>query len=454
MAGRTLRRWMAAALACVPVLLALFPAVTPTVRAEGSVYFTAVEDNLLPLTGDTMPFWNGGYLYIPTSVFSGKQLGVSRGRIGDGGVVLTNQSGESLLYKAGQPYAQDGEGDTYSPGVLQRNGDYFVPASLTARILHFQYSVKEVENGYLVWLRRASNQMGIATFASAVSVQMRQEYQAYLKSLEPPAPPEPDPEPEPAPIEENPVLPPVPEPETPSIPETPPASPDPVPPEPVRPSAPEPVTPEPIPVVPEPPKTETPAAEEPETPPDAPKEPSETPVSGGQNLYLCFRNGTEALLDALDRYGVRGTFFCDEAFLRDQGDLVRRMTASGHAVGLLVDPSDPDRTLAAQMNQGNQILEQAACRKTRLVLLAQGGNEAAYQELREAGGCGLRPALERSILRTSGQAQALLALAGRQGSRVSVLLGENVTQAGLLALLDAASDAGDACLPLTETAFS
>ena len=41
------------------------------VRAAGSVYFVAAEASVLPLTDATMPFWSGGYLYVPASVFTG-----------------------------------------------------------------------------------------------------------------------------------------------------------------------------------------------------------------------------------------------------------------------------------------------------------------------------------------------------------------------------------------------
>ena len=63
------------ALALSLSLGAPFLAVRPL--AAGSVYFTAINDSLCPLNDSTMPFWSGGNLYLPSSVFSSYDLGLS-----------------------------------------------------------------------------------------------------------------------------------------------------------------------------------------------------------------------------------------------------------------------------------------------------------------------------------------------------------------------------------------
>ena len=53
-----MRRKLLAALFCAALMLQLaVPA-----GAAGSVYFTAVNKNVLELSDTTMPFWSGGYL--------------------------------------------------------------------------------------------------------------------------------------------------------------------------------------------------------------------------------------------------------------------------------------------------------------------------------------------------------------------------------------------------------
>ena len=52
---------LALALLVQPLLL--------TAQAAPTVYFTAVNDYVLELSDDTMPFWSGGYLYLPSTIF-------------------------------------------------------------------------------------------------------------------------------------------------------------------------------------------------------------------------------------------------------------------------------------------------------------------------------------------------------------------------------------------------
>ena len=54
-----MRRKLAALLLCLLLVFQLSP--VPSGAAE-TVYFTAVNKNVLTLSDDTMPFWSGGYL--------------------------------------------------------------------------------------------------------------------------------------------------------------------------------------------------------------------------------------------------------------------------------------------------------------------------------------------------------------------------------------------------------
>ena len=63
-----MKRRAAALLFC---LLLVFQLSLPPARAAERVYFTAVGSYVLPLSDNTMPFWSGGYVYIPSSIFTG-----------------------------------------------------------------------------------------------------------------------------------------------------------------------------------------------------------------------------------------------------------------------------------------------------------------------------------------------------------------------------------------------
>ena len=61
----------------------LWELVPSTVRAIETPYFTAVNDILLDLDDETMPFWSEGTLYVPDTVFAGTTLGVTYTRSRD-----------------------------------------------------------------------------------------------------------------------------------------------------------------------------------------------------------------------------------------------------------------------------------------------------------------------------------------------------------------------------------
>ena len=173
----------------------------------------------------------------------------------------------------------------------------------------------------------------------------------------------------------------------------------------------------------------------------------------GKKIYLCLQANslTEAAMDMLDRYEMQAAFFCTTEFLSERSDLLRRMVATGHTVGLLTDASDTTKTVLEQLAEGNRLLENATCGKTRLVCV-KNGDEALLQEVESAGYCWLRPDLDRSNydLRSEASAANLLQRISSRRGDASVWLGETANIAGLRAFLSAAESADDLCLALTE----
>lgn len=180
----------------------------------------------------------------------------------------------------------------------------------------------------------------------------------------------------------------------------------------------------------------------------------QSPQGEGKSVYLCLAAGesTSAQLDTLDAYGAQAAFFCSPEFLEEHGDLLRRMTAGGHAVGLLADARNGERTLLEQLEAGNELLARATMGKTRLVLL-RGGDEHARREAREAGFSCLEAELDRadSGLWGGAQAETLLRQVSAQRGGVRIWLGDAASAAGLRSFLSSAQQAGNRCLALTET---
>ena len=151
-----MKRRAAALLFCL--LLAVQLAVPP-VRAAERVYFTAVGSYVLPLSDNTMPFWSGGYVYVPSSIFTGagrETLNVSQvlDSSQDWVVLYSGSGGRSLTFNLSANCALDNNGNAYYPGAVRRNGTVFVPAYTVSRYFDLVYSVIEVERGSMVWLRQ------------------------------------------------------------------------------------------------------------------------------------------------------------------------------------------------------------------------------------------------------------------------------------------------------------
>lgn len=373
-----MRRKLAALLLC---LLLVFQMSAVPSEAAGTVYFTAVNKNVLSLSDATMPFWSGGYLYVPSTIFTGvgRDLGVSYyPNIARQTVLLYVDKTvySSLVFDLNKDYAIDNEGNLYFQKPIQRGGVIFLPISLIARCFGLLYSTVEVDRGYLVWVRNPDMDMEERYFADAARSRMDYEYSQYLRN-------------------------------------------------------------------------QGTAAEE--TVPEQ----SEPSVVTGQRIYLSMEAAESAavssLLDTLDRYDAQAAFYCTAGFLEEAGDLLRRMSAAGQAIGLIADAAD-DRPVTEQLEAGNRLLSQAASVKTRLAWIRNATAEAVA-EAEAAGFCCLTPDLDRSAypLSSTGAADTLFQRVTSRSGAVTVWLGDGANAAGLGSFLSAAEAADDRCLAMTET---
>lgn len=174
----------------------------------------------------------------------------------------------------------------------------------------------------------------------------------------------------------------------------------------------------------------------------------------GKRICLCIAAGNNAssLLDTLDRYGVQAAFFCTPEFMEQQGDLLRRMTATGQTIAILADAGDKTRTVEEQLEAGNRALRQATCGGTRLVRLENSDKETLLR-IQEAGYRCLKPDLDRSgyDLRSASNADSLLRVLARRGDDVTVWLADRVDAAGLRHFLVEMKNDDGRCLAWTET---
>jgi len=369
---------LAALMLCLAMVL---PSALQPVAAANDIYFVATERIVLPLTEDTMPFWEKSTLYISGTIFTGlarEEVGISYAVNETNDLLVLYGGGKALIFDLNKSYAQDIEENVYYPGATRRNGNIYVPASLVARYFGLKYSVTNGSHGFLIWMRSQDMVLTDRQFARAATGPMNSRYEEYLKEL--------------AAKQEEPP---------PAV--TPPA-----------------VTP---PVV-TPPAVTPPAGE-----PEKPKEIT------GEQVYLCMAAGdqTASLLNALDSYDVEATFFCTEEFITQQAGLLRRMTATGHSIGILVDGA---QNAQEQLEAANAALARTTFGKTRLVMLQNGDAETRAAVERMGYRC-LRFDLDRTSrsLKTSADATDLLHSVAQRDKDSVVWLGDTATGAGLRSFL-------------------
>lgn len=359
--------------------LLVFQMTALPVRADEPLYFLAIGNEVQTVSDQTMPFWSGGYLYIPAPLFNSSNRSVLGAKYryveSERTVILHNEDmSKLLLFGMDVNHAVDVDGKISYPGGLLKNGTPFVPAFLVAKYFGFEYSVTEVTQGHLVWLRQQNFGLTDKEFADAATYPIASKYAEYMKGKDGSS----------------------------SV---------------------------------------------------------DIPGSGaeidGKRIYLCLAAGedTERMLDALDRYNAQAAFFCTQEFLETQGDLLRRMAATGQSIGLLVDAEHPDLTLEEQLKQANQALCAATCCGTRLVRI-RNSTEQSFQTVQSAGYRGLSPTVDYSAynLHSSTQAESLLKRVSDYRGNVSVWLDDNAAYAGLRSFLEAAEHADGRCLAWTETA--
>ena len=256
-------------------VLALFLA-TSAPASAANLYFTGLNDTVAPLTSDSMPFWSGGTLYVPYTVFdsSRNEVGISLGLVTS--YNRTNQTvtfynlRQILTFDLNTGNCRDELGGAvYSSRAIMRNNKPYVALNMVCSFFGLEWSYHQlpyIPQGYLVRIKNADVVLDDGSFIENARDLINNRLRDYTQSLS---------------------------------------------------SA----------------ETTDPAPVQPSPPPEVDSSSTATYLA-----FRCESGqGLPGILDALDRAGHYGAFFLSPQVLEEEGDLVRRILGTGHSVGILAE---------------------------------------------------------------------------------------------------------------------
>ena len=374
------KRLLAAALCA---LLALGIAI-PAFGSSGTVYLMAVNERVLDVTAENMPTVMGGVLYVPYTMLSirdtGINLGVSALYSATRRTVLVSNGQSGILFDLQTNTAKDQQGNPVTAArAMVRNSMIFLPIDyLCAYFGTISCSRVPSEYGTVIRVTNGEAVLRDQVFVDAARHILADSLRGYYASIAPPETTAPVSTPAPT-----------------AVPAT-------VPPAPAHTAAPS-------------------------------GKPSAPPIQAEVLLALRWGENGEELARLLEERGARALFLFTAPELREQDDAVRRLTAAGHTVGLVLTGKDAG-TCAAQLKEGRRLLAEIA-RYYALVVSADGLGDKDRKTLCQEEGCAVWSPGFRGENYHSG-ASLVEALTPQSANGVELECGAGST-AFLRALLDA-----------------
>lgn len=316
-----MKRWKRST--ALVLVLTMLVTLLNTAQAAGNIYLTAVNENLLELTSDTMPTWSNGVLYVPYTVFDGSYTGINLGISSS----YSRDEGTVTLYTLQQMVVFDlNRGTCYNPLTEQtlsgrailRNGRPYVPVASVCSFFGLSYSVIDIDEGYIVRIKGSGVVLSDYSFVDSAQNSIRNRIRDYNQANQS--------QPTPG------VLPP------------------------------------------------TYNPEEPDTDITVPDDPVDADVIPTYLAFSCEDSqGLSEILDTLDSRNQRAIFFFDAQGLEREDDLIFRILGSGYSIGLIAQGRSTSATNRL-LEEANQTLSQVAYTRTSVVLVPESQREELEAE--------------------------------------------------------------------------
>ena len=158
-------------------------------RSAPNVYFMAVNETVVPMTPENMPFVLGGTLYIPYVMLSprsngGVNLGVTAQYSTIHRTVMVSQGQNVVIFDPGANTSYDLYGEPLDGRAVVRNAMVYIPLDWVCR--HFgtiSYTMTQMEFGTLIRVTNHLAILGDIDFADAATEMLKENYREYLESV-------------------------------------------------------------------------------------------------------------------------------------------------------------------------------------------------------------------------------------------------------------------------------
>lgn len=162
-------------------------------QASTTVYFTAVNDTLLDLNDQTMPFWKDGVLYVSSTAVDRTDLGTSCSYNPESMIALVIKQRKVLNCDLSAGTIEDNTThERYSGSAIVKGDTVFFPVAVLAKFFDLKYSCTKITYGYLVRLRNDNAVLSDSLFIDAASQPFQQRYLQYERKSAAQTPDTPD----------------------------------------------------------------------------------------------------------------------------------------------------------------------------------------------------------------------------------------------------------------------
>lgn len=154
------------------------------------VYLISVDDDLMPMRQNTMPFWEEGELYVPYTAFQGiysDSLGVIYTVTVDPDVVILYKmidgKARVLTFELSTGLVQDAEKNTYPMNARVKNGAVFFPVGPVTEYFGLTYTYNLTDTVPLIRIKSEGVVLTDSRFITIAGSLMRQYYSRYEKEV-------------------------------------------------------------------------------------------------------------------------------------------------------------------------------------------------------------------------------------------------------------------------------